>query len=437
MESIKRHIKSTLFVEGFGSLIINIVNKLLLLYISILLFRTLGSAQYGIYSYVQSIIFILIIPAEFGIFNLVIREVSYAVSQENHSLVKGIYRWASKTGGVISLSIVVISLITVSIFRENFSDLERLTFFWGVSLVPIITLEHINSAALQGFKKIILGQLPKIILFPLFHILFILVFSKLTPNLLTAKSVMAFKSLSMLLSLLIAMYIYFFNLPKSIRESSPIYKQNAWIRSILPLGLSSGLNIIKSRTSIILLGFFTNASDIGVFQVAISTAEITAMVLYITNLVLAPQFASLFIQGKLDKLQRLVTISARIIFLYNIIITILIILFGRTILTVLYGDEIINAYPILIILILGQMVNSLAGSVAYLLNMTGHENEVLRAIGISSIFSIIANLIFINLWGIIGAALANSLSLMIAQFLMLIKVKKRIGINSTAFSKLT
>ena len=123
MESIKRHIKSNLFIEGFGSLIINIVNKLLLLYISIILFRTLGSAQYGIYSYVQSIIFILIIPAEFGIFNLVIREVAYGVSQENHSLVKGIYRWASKTGFFISLFIVVVSIITVSIFRENFTDL--------------------------------------------------------------------------------------------------------------------------------------------------------------------------------------------------------------------------------------------------------------------------------------------------------------------------
>jgi O-antigen/teichoic acid export membrane protein len=436
MHLIKNLVKSNILIEGFGSLFINIVNKFLLFIISISLFRTLGTSQYGIYSYVQSIIFILIIPAEFGIFNLVVKEIARGVSQKNYGLVKGAYIWASKTGLFISLSIVGISLLIMLAFWDNFSNIERLTFFWGLALVPVFTLEHINSAALQGLKKIVLGQFPKILLFPTLYIIFIFIFNSFYLDKMNSITAMALKATALSLSLVFAIYLLISNLPKEIRKSTPTYFKKAWFSSILPLGLSSGLNIIKTRSSIILLGFFSSASNVGIFQVALSTAELTALVLYITNLVLAPQFSSLFYDGKFKELQRLVTISARFIILYNVIVSLVFLFWGRYILTFFYGPEITAAYPTMLILLIGQMINSLAGSVAYLLNMTGHEHDAFKAIGLSSIISLFSNIIFINYWGINGAALANSLSLMVAQILMFRKVKKRIGINSSAFGKL-
>jgi O-antigen/teichoic acid export membrane protein len=65
--------------------------------------------------------------------------------------------------------------------------------------------------------------------------------------------------------------------------------------------------------------------------------------------------------------------------------------------------------------------------------MTGYEKDVMSVITISSIINVILTLILTPFWGIIGAAISNSISLIIAQYLMYRMVKGKMGIISHAF----
>lgn len=73
------------------------------------------------------------------------------------------------------------------------------------------------------------------------------------------------------------------------------------------------------------------------------------------------------------------------------------------------------------------------GSVAILLNMTGHEQDTARVVAISAIGNIALNLILVTLWGLIGAALASAITLSAWNILLWLAVRRRLNINSMAY----
>jgi O-antigen/teichoic acid export membrane protein len=85
------------------------------------------------------------------------------------------------------------------------------------------------------------------------------------------------------------------------------------------------------------------------------------------------------------------------------------------------------------ILLVGQFVNSAAGSVGSLLNMTGHERETARGIAVSAVINLLLNFILVPFWGIIGAAVGTAAGLVTSNVLLWWAVRKRLGINSLAF----
>lgn len=431
-------IKATLFKDGLWSLVINSINRVFTIIIGILLVRVLGKTQYGIYTYVLSMVVILIIPVEYGLSNLIVRETAKADSTKQPGLMFGVWRWSFKVTFAISIILVLIGLVAYLLWgKAYFSSNELNTFLWGLTILVFLAVMHISNAALRGQKKIVLGQITDLIFMPaLFTAMFILIWLTL-PHTLTSTSAMALRSIASFLALVISLGFLYWKTPKRVFLSKPIAKTREWINSVMPLGLSSGLNMLKNHASILILGFFVSAGEIGAYQIAVSTAALAALVLHSMNTLLAPHFASYYAKNETKRLQQLVTISSRVVFLFNLFMTIIFVGWGKTLLSWVFGRDTIDAYPALLVLLAGQLVNSLVGSVAFLLNMTGHEKDVMKVIGISTIINVLINVILTPHLGITGAAIATSISLIFAQITMFIIVKKRLGITSSAVMKIS
>jgi O-antigen/teichoic acid export membrane protein len=147
---------------------------------------------------------------------------------------------------------------------------------------------------------------------------------------------------------------------------------------------------------------------------------------------LAPVVAELYARGEKERLQRLITKSAWAALLGSLPIALGMILFGRWVLLI-FGKDFTGGNTALAILSAGQLVNVGMGSVALLLNMTGHERDTARGVGIAALANIILNAALIPLWNINGAAAASAISLAIWNILLAWWVYKRIGICSIAF----
>jgi O-antigen/teichoic acid export membrane protein len=77
----------------------------------------------------------------------------------------------------------------------------------------------------------------------------------------------------------------------------------------------------------------------------------------------------------------------------------------------------------LMILTVGQFVNAAAGSVGYILQMTGHQKFHQNVILIGTIMNITLNWILIPVYGLVGAAIASAIGMIFWNVFFSIKVK--------------
>jgi O-antigen/teichoic acid export membrane protein len=151
---------------------------------------------------------------------------------------------------------------------------------------------------------------------------------------------------------------------------------------------------------------------------------------------LGPTFATLYAQGDLERLEKVVVKSARAMMVASLPIVLILVVFGKSILS-LYGPAYLSAYPALIVMVIGQFVNVGTGSIGPLLLMTGHEKYSLIGQVISVILYIVLLVVIIPPLGIMGAAIATTINLISWNVLLAWFAWRKLGIVSTALGRLT
>jgi O-antigen/teichoic acid export membrane protein len=291
----------------------------------------------------------------------------------------------------------------------------------------------LRGAALSGLRHILAGQLPEFLIRPAIFLLLLAGAAIWIKTGLSAAAAMLLYLFAAAIAFAGGAWLLWKKTPFLIRRASPVYDKSVWLASALPLALIGGMTLITQQASLLLLGFFVPDSSIGLFRIAAQVAQLASFGLLAINTVLTPRFAALHAQGDKPRLQQLVTGSARLILLINLFLTLVFLFGGKLFLHLAFGINYEGAYNPLIILLVGQLINSGTGSVGVLLNMSGHEQHVARVTVIAALLNVALNLALIPFLGINGSAVATSASLIIWNILLWWAVRKKLGLNSLAF----
>ena len=108
------------------------------------------------------------------------------------------------------------------------------------------------------------------------------------------------------------------------------------------------------------------------------------------------------------------------------------ILFGRQIITILFGPEFAAANAPLAILSIGQLANAATGSVGVLLVMTGYQHRATAAMAAGAVLNVLIGLVLIPAYAETGAAIAATVSLIVSNVLMTFATRRKLAIDSTA-----
>ena len=100
----------------------------------------------------------------------------------------------------------------------------------------------------------------------------------------------------------------------------------------------------------------------------------------------------------------------------------------------LFGSDFVAARWEMTILILGQLVNVGAGSVGYLMEMTGHHKKCAYVFGCSALLNLVLNGILIPTLGIMGAAIATAVTMALWNIWLHQLVVKHIGVQPSIIS---
>jgi O-antigen/teichoic acid export membrane protein len=441
-----KKIKHKLFGQGefsanlvrgaVGSLGVKLGSTLLGLVLAVLLARHLGAAGYGTYAFVLAAVSLMAIPTQLGLPTLVVRETAKAQVNAQWGVMRGLWCWASLTVGSISLLLAMVAVLIGLVFTNHFEANQLATFAWGIVLIPLIALGNLRGAALRGLRRVVLGQLPEFILRP--ALLSLLIFAAvlyLAPSRLTSAHAMGLHVVAAALAFVTGAFLLWRSRPQELKDRPhPEYPTREWFAAALPLALVSGMQLINQNTDIILLGLMRSAEEVGIYKVVVTGATLVAFGLQAITLSISPYLARLHTQGDKQRLQRLVTLSARGILLFALPIVLVLVVWGEAVLEIIFGAEYASGKTALAILALGQLVNAGMGSVGMLLTMTGHERETARAVMIAAVLNVSLNLLLIPLWGINGAALSGALTLTVWNLVMWRAVRRHLGIESMAFS---
>jgi len=429
---MKKFIFSRLIRESSWSFLLRVFQAVCSFLTTVLLARVLGVEGYGIYAYAYAFVTLLTIPVQAGLPTLVVRETARGVAQKNLGLVQGIWRWSIKIALLISFIVLCITEIALILLKGRNLGCKEWTLFWALFLVPFVSLGNLRAAALRGLHKVVLGQLPEFLIRPFLFLVLCFVASFYFAEKFGPPEAMFLNVVSSIVAFLVGWWFLFKNTPGEIYKAIPIYRTKKWLKSLVPLAFTASMFVINNQTDVVMLGLLRSSREVGIYRVAVQFAWLSSFALQAINMVVAPHFATFYAKKELDNLQYLATRSARLVLFFNFLVALFFVFGGKEFLRVIFGLDFVCAYTPLLILLVGQLVNSAVGSVGFLLNMTGYEKYTAKGLALSAIVNVVLNAFLIPFFGYNGAAIATAISMAVWNVLLWWLVRKHLGINTLA-----
>lgn len=431
-----RSLRKELIYSSIGSLFVNVARAGLAFILAVVLARFMGPSEYGAYSFAFAILMIVAIPAQVGIPQLIVRETAKAQANQDWELMRGLWRWGNFAVAGFSVLGLLFATAVVVLLMQLGSNAGRLTIIaTGIALIPLIALTAVRSSCIRGLRRVVIGQLPDGVLRPIIFLGMIggyLITSE-EGALYSAESVMGLHVVAATCSLILATLILLKIRPKELSQVGVRrYESKAWRKAVIPLAMITGLHLINNYADLVILGIFRQDEEVGIYRAVFQVALLVVFGLQALNQVLHPHFARIYTAKDMLKLQRLVTLSARGILILALPPALILVFFGGPLLELIFGDQYKLGALALSILVIGHLANAAFGSVGALLNMTGHERETVRGLGIAIFVNILLNFILVPLWGMDGAAIATSTSFLIWNFILRKAVWRHLSIESSA-----
>ena len=218
----------------------------------------------------------------------------------------------------------------------------------------------------------------------------------------------------------------------SRRITPPIPSESSTISDHLKLSLpmlAGGLAfMILSMTDRLMLRFLDTTAALGVYDIGLRLSNITLLGILSINAIAEPKFAEFWAQNDRVNLRKFVNRMTWAGFLISVPVIGILGLFPKFWLG-MFGDgrEFLVGMDSLYILLIGQLISVLCGSVLVLLNMTGNQWTVQTILVTAAILNIMLNAILIPNLGIEGAAWATTISTIFWNVWGIRAVRKKLG----------
>jgi O-antigen/teichoic acid export membrane protein len=182
---------------------------------------------------------------------------------------------------------------------------------------------------------------------------------------------------------------------------------------------------LLNRTGVVLLGWFGETTQAGIYSLAFNIAFLVVLPRAAVNTLFAPTISSLFARKDHATLQALVTQAASWTLCAAVCIALALAVLAEPILT-WFGKDFADGVPALRILLVGQVIAASYGSQLSVMTMTEHERGAAALLMLSVFVNVVASVVFISMFGLIGAAIATSIALIVWNLAMALFIRRHL-----------
>ncbi len=400
--------------------------------VQVLLARFLGVSHYGVYAYLIVWIGFAALVASLGLPAASLRFLPMYKSTGDWARIHGFMRTISRATFAAAIAMAAaacgVALLLHALGRLSHPS----TLLLGAVLVPAFAGSMLFTEVARAGHRVGAAFAPPMIARPALIAVGATVLY-VSRGMLTTSAAIAITVVASYIVLL-AQYVLtrrLFVAPTS--QHRPMLERREWLGVGVTLLAAGAFTITLMQVDIVIVGAMLGSRDAGIYAAASKTATLVSFVIIAVNAAATPHFSSLWALGRVEELQRLVTKLASVIFWPSLAISAGIAALSGPLLE-LFGPGFRAAQASLLVLLVGQMINAAAGSVGYLLTLTGYHREATWALGLSAVACIALAVAGVAAFGLIGAALGSSVGFLLWNGSLYWLVRRKLGIRASFFT---
>jgi O-antigen/teichoic acid export membrane protein len=185
------------------------------------------------------------------------------------------------------------------------------------------------------------------------------------------------------------------------------------------------VHFVLAQADKITLGYYLNVKQVGIYAVSIAVAGFVPVALTSVNQIFSPMIAELHSAGNRQLLQKLYAWLTKWVLVFTIPLAAAIIIFAGPVMTV-FGEGFRSGAAVLAVCAIAQLINCAAGSVGFLLLMSGNQVALMKVQALNAVLMVVLNVLLVPRLGILGAAIGLSASVVGTNIWCLLEVRKRL-----------
>ncbi|MCD4784309.1 MAG: oligosaccharide flippase family protein [Candidatus Eremiobacteraeota bacterium] len=424
----QRGVKSYIFVFT-----VIIVGFLFTYILNSLIARNLSQAEYGDFKFAISIAQILATLALLGGGDAIPRFVPNYVKESKWNFFKGYIQHYLIILLLTSIIIICLSgLITYNTLTFLGKELSVIKNYHPVSymifLVPFLALSFLLLRIIECIGKQNISRIPDAVISPIILFAFVLFVVRANIDL---ENHLIFIGLfcAMMVVVIIDVYIIFHYVPDTVLREKPLFDIKDWGAVAIPLMLSSFVTFTLTNVEIITLEIMPgNENNVGIFAAMSVIYSGVFLIIQAVKAVVNPFVAPLVKERNYIRLQKIYNKSFAFIALVNLIVCIVVILWGKKLLGH-FGPEYVPYYYLLIIMIVFGSIMSPLQMVIPFLSYSGNEKTMLKINVAGLLISIVLAVALIYLFGLKGAVFVNIFGTLVVLVINAHLLKKTLKIK--------
>ena len=410
----------------------------------LLIARLLGAEETGLYALASSVVVLATVLGLLGLDQALIRFVAEAAERSRAGLIRRYVKRAVRYVTLASVAAVAVGWAAAPVVSVQLFDAPSLTTPLRIMLlaVPLVATAQVRAGALLGLRHIQAAQAA--------YVFALAAGTCLAFGGMAAGSTLGWWALTMDG----VAWAYVAGGAAASVAGVLLWRQKAsglgaggedhptpdegrtLLRTSIPMLWVASMGVVNAWSSVFLLGLYSEAAEVGVFNVALRLAMLTSFVLLAVNSVTASQFATFHAREDRASMERVAVQSARLMLV--VASPLLLAFFAAAPWCLrLFGAEFVSGAGVLVVLAAGQFVNVAAGSVGQVLAMTGHERDLRVVILGSAAVNVIGCVLLIPRMGALGAAVATAAASVLMNGLGMAFAYKRLGVRTHAAARLT
>ncbi|MFA5530215.1 MAG: flippase [Thiohalomonadaceae bacterium] len=398
---------------------------------NVLVARLLVPTDYGVYAFWVALATLVVVPASAGLPQLLVRELAAYRELKHLARGQGLLLWAARVTIAITCTVVLLGLLATHAIPDGNVYVEGMVPLLALCSIPFLAFNLVRAGAMSGLGAVVLGGVPERIIRPLVFLLGVVALS-LVVKTATTTHVLAMHLCAAVVAFIAGVLWLKRRAFAILGEAGPQFAGTHWLSAAMPLAFIATVQMLIKQADVVLMGFLAGAEDVAIYQVAARVALLVGFVQLVYTTILSPQVARLWAAGEHDAIRKTVAGGTALATLVTTILVVGLSLLGEEFLLLVFGEAYAAAHPILVVLLLGQWVNTFFGPVGLLLNMTRHLRPTVNAMVMTAVVNITLNIVLVKQLGAIGAAYSALASYVFFNGILYVQCKRILNIDPSA-----